>query len=181
MTTRRAAARYAKALLEVSIAEADPAAVEQALADVVQAMHEHAELHHAFTNPSMPAQARRGIADAVARRLSAPAPAARLLALLASRDRLALLPDVLTTYRALLLEHRRILRADVRSAAPLAPATVDALTARLSQATGWTVQINATVDPSLRGGIVTTIGSTVYDGSVRTQLRRMHQQLVHQG
>lgn len=181
MTTHRAAARYAKALLDVSIVEADPTAVEQALAAVAQAMRDHAELQQAFTNPSVPTPARRGIAEAIATRVGAPSPAARLLVLLADRDRLALVPDILAAYRALLLDHQRVLKADVRSAAPLPAATVTALAARLSQATGRTVQIDQTVDPSLIGGIVTTIGSTVYDGSVKTQLTRMHQQLVHQG
>ena len=181
MTTHRAASRYAKALLDVAIAEADPTAVEQAIAAVAQAMRDHAELHQAFTNPSVPTHARRGIADALAKRLAAPTPAARLLTLLADRDRLALVPDILAAYRALLLDHQRVLKAHVRSAAPLPAATVTALADQLSQATGRTVQIDQTVDPSLIGGVVTTIGSTVYDGSVRTQLSRMHQQLLHQG
>lgn len=181
MSTRRAASRYARALLDVALQESDPSTVETALATVAGAMHDHLELTQALTNPAVPAQARRGIVDALSTRVSAPSPAARLLALLADRDRLALVPEVLTAYRTMLREHRRILRADVRSAAPLPAATLDALAARLSAATGRTVEVDARVDPTLIGGIVTTIGSTVYDGSVRTQLARMHQQLVNQG
>jgi F-type H+-transporting ATPase subunit delta len=40
------------------------------------------------------------------------------------------------------------------------------------------VQLDTAVDPSIIGGIVTRIGSTVYDGSIRTQLQKMKQQLV---
>ncbi len=36
------------------------------------------------------------------------------------------------------------------------------------------------VDPGLLGGVVAKIGSTVYDGSVKTQLERLRQELVEQ-
>jgi F-type H+-transporting ATPase subunit delta len=42
------------------------------------------------------------------------------------------------------------------------------------------VELSVSVDPELLGGVVATIGSTVYDGSVRTQLQRMRQELVEQ-
>jgi F-type H+-transporting ATPase subunit delta len=48
----------------------------------------------------------------------------------------------------------------------------------LSELTGRRVQLDAHVDSSLIGGVVTQIGSTVYDGSIRTQLQKMRQQLV---
>jgi F-type H+-transporting ATPase subunit delta len=44
--------------------------------------------------------------------------------------------------------------------------------------TGKQVQVETAVDSSMIGGMVTRIGSTVYDGSVRTQLAKMRQQLV---
>jgi len=55
---------------------------------------------------------------------------------------------------------------------------VTALERSLSGATGKQVQLDVALDPALIGGVVTRIGSTVYDGSIRTQLARMKQQLV---
>ena len=46
------------------------------------------------------------------------------------------------------------------------------------QATGKKVELSVSVDPELLGGVVAKIGSTVYDGSVKTQLQCMRQELV---
>ena len=43
----------------------------------------------------------------------------------------------------------------------------------LKQATGKDVDVRVTVDPSVLGGIVTTIGDTVIDGSVRSRLAQV--------
>jgi F-type H+-transporting ATPase subunit delta len=181
MSTRTSATRYARALLDVALQEADLATVEHGLADFVGAMTSNPELTQALTNPSVPAAARRRIVAAVVDRIAPPTPAAKLLTLLAERDRMALLPEVLEVYRELVLDHQKIVKAHVRSAAPLAMADVAALQVRLSEATGRQVQVETTVDPTLMGGLVAQIGSTVYDGSVRTQLQKMRQQLVEQG
>jgi F-type H+-transporting ATPase subunit delta len=77
-----------------------------------------------------------------------------------------------------LLAHRGIVRGTVTSAAPLAPEKVSALERSLSDATGKQVQFDLQVDPSLIGGVVAQIGSTVFDGSIRTQLQKIRQQLV---
>jgi F-type H+-transporting ATPase subunit delta len=48
----------------------------------------------------------------------------------------------------------------------------------LGQASGKQVLVSTRVDPAIIGGAVARIGSTVYDGSVTTQLARMRQKLV---
>lgn len=178
MNLRASATRYAKALLEVAVAESDAARVELDLAAIVSVMDDHAELHHALTSPRIPAASRRGIVGALAERGNVAPPLAKLLGLLADRGRLALLPEVLAVYRERFLAHQHIVQASVTSAAPLAPDTVQRLAERLGALTGKQVQLSATVEPSLLGGMVARVGSTVYDGSVRTQLEKMKQQLV---
>jgi F-type H+-transporting ATPase subunit delta len=69
-------------------------------------------------------------------------------------------------------------RGTVLAAAPLGPDKVSALERSLSAATGKKVQLETQVDPSLIGGVVARIGSTVYDGSIRTQLQKVRQQLI---
>ena len=66
----------------------------------------------------------------------------------------------------------------VTTAAPLATDKASALQARLAELTGRTVQLSTTVNPSIIGGVVTQIDSTVYDGSVTRQLARMRARLV---
>jgi F-type H+-transporting ATPase subunit delta len=181
MSLRASATRYAKALLEVAAAESDPARVEQDLAGIVSAITAHAELRQALTSPTVPGQARRGLVGALGERMGVAAPLAKLLQMLAERGRLELLPEILQVYRERLLSHQNIVQAEVASAAPLSPETLEQLAGRLSALTGKRVQLAASVDPELIGGVVARVGSTVYDGSVRTQLEKMKQRLVETG
>lgn len=180
MSLRTSAARYAKALFEVALAESDPSRIEADLAAVAAAMDEHADLERALVSPAIPQAVRVSITRALSDRVGAQPPTAKLLELLATRGRLELVPHVRDVYRERLLAHQQVVRASVTSAAPLPPAKVLALEQRLSALTGKQVQLEVGVDPSLIGGVVATIGSTVYDGSIRTQLQKMKQQLVEQ-
>ena len=82
------------------------------------------------------------------------------------------------SFRERLNAKRGVVRAKVTTAAPLGPAQVEALSTRLAALTGRQVQLSAKVDPSIIGGVVTQVGSTVYDGSVTSQLARMRRKLV---
>jgi F-type H+-transporting ATPase subunit delta len=178
MSLRTSATRYARALLDVGLRESDPQKIERDLASFVNAMNASPELKRALTNPRMPPATRRAVVDAMARQIGMDAPLAKLLGILADRGRLEIYNDLLVVYRERLLAHQGIVRGEVTSAAPLAADKVAALERSLSAATGKQVQLEASVDPSLIGGVVATIGSTVYDGSIRTQLQKIRQQLV---
>jgi F-type H+-transporting ATPase subunit delta len=103
-----------------------------------------------------------------------------MLVLLARTGKLNLVPELDASYRERLQSHQNVVRADVTSAVALSPEKTKALQESLSKVTGKKVEISAGVDPELMGGVVARIGSTVYDGSVKTQLQRMRQELVKQ-
>ena len=178
MSLRTSATRYAKALLDVAIKESDPVRIERDLTAVVDAVTTHGELQRVLTSPRTPQAARLGIVKSLTDRATVQPPVAKLLAMLAERGRLELLPELLAVYRERLLAYRNIVRAVVTSAAPLTPDKVRAIEQRLALATGKNVQLETAVDPAIIGGVITRIGSTVYDGSIRTQLAKMRQQLV---
>jgi F-type H+-transporting ATPase subunit delta len=178
MSLRTSASRYAKALLDVVVQESDPAQIERELSDIVEVMSQHGELRRAMTNPAVPQHARLGVVRALVERARVQPPLAKLLVMLAERGRLELLPHLLDVYRERLLAHSNLVRGSVTSAVPLAPEKVTALEQRLGSLTGKQVRLTVDVDPSLVGGVVARIGSTVYDGSIRTQLDKMKQQLI---
>lgn len=178
MSTRTAATRYAKALLDVASSDADAAALDRDLTGVAEAMDAHRELRMALTSPSVPAAGKRKIVSAVGERLGLGEVSRRALDLLAERDRLGNLAEVLTVFRERLLERQKIQRAEVRSATPLSPETARAIETRLSAVTGTTVKVDTVVDPALIGGVLAKVGSTVYDGTVKTQLEKLRKQLV---
>ena len=181
MSLRTSATRYAKALLDVAIQESDPARIETDLAAVLAVMNEHAEMRRAMLSPAILQGVRVNVVRALTDHLGMQPPAAKLLALLAARGRLELLPDLVDVYRQRLLMHRNIVRATINTAAPLSAEKVEALAKSLGALTGKQMQLDVDVDPALIGGVVAKIGSTVYDGSIRTQLQRMKKQLVENG
>jgi F-type H+-transporting ATPase subunit delta len=177
MSMRASAARYAKALLDVAITESDPERAEQELAAFVDLVRTNSDLQRTFANPVVSAAAKRAIVQQILDRLRPTTPVGKLLLLLASRGRLALLPDLLDVYRERLMEHRNVLQAEVTTAAPLSSERAAQLQQRLAHATGRTVTMTTRVDPSIIGGVVTRIGSTVYDGSVATRLAKVRDRL----
>jgi|694.fasta_scaffold129033_2 F-type H+-transporting ATPase subunit delta len=181
MSTRTSATRYAKALLDVTTSDADAAKVEQDLGAFVALIESNPELRQALLSPSVPASARRNIASAVAERIGMAPTGVRLLQLLADRDRLGMAGELLAVFRERLLDRRKIVRADVRSAVALAPEALKAIESRLGAVTGKNVAIDAAVDPALIGGVVAKVGGTVYDGTVKSQLEKLRKQLVGAG
>jgi F-type H+-transporting ATPase subunit delta len=181
VTSRAAAARYARALLDVVIKErGNPEQIEQEMASIADIISKHPELQRALTNPAIPVNGKRGVMQELTTRVKVSAPVAKLLVLLADRDRLGLLPDLLDVYRERLMDYRQVVRAEVTTAVPLSQDRAAQLEQRLAELTGRRVTMTAKVDPSLIGGIVTRIGSTVYDGSVATHLETMKQRLMEQ-
>ena len=169
--------RYARALLAVAIDQSSPGDVERTLTGFVALLDGHAELRRVLTNPAIPVTAKRGLVDALAGRASLSPPVANLLRLLAERNRLALLPEVCDAYRQRLMEHEHVIEAEITTAAPLDAGRVDALRRRLAAATGRRVKMAARTDEALIGGVVARVGSTVYDGSVATQLEKIRTKL----
>jgi F-type H+-transporting ATPase subunit delta len=177
MTTRASAARYARALFDVALQESNPEQVERDLTAFSDLLAQHAELHQAMTNPGIPIQGKVGVIREIVARAGWSAPVGKLLLMLAERDRLTIWRDLVERYRERLLEHQQVIRAEVTTATPLSPERTAAIEQRLATATGRRVLLSTKVDPSIIAGVVTRIGSTVYDGSIATQLDAMKQRL----
>lgn len=171
--------RYAKALFDVALQEkADLAQIDRDLTLLSEVMHEHRTLLQEATRHGVPDEVRTGVMGAISDKLGAGSQVRKLLLLLARSHKLALVPDMTKAYRERLHAHQNVVSAHVATAAPLAADKTQALAARLSEVTGKTVDLTVSVDDSLIGGIVATIGSTVYDGSVKTQLKKLREALT---
>jgi len=179
MTNKTAAMRYARALLDVAIKEqADLDQIERDLASLAALFTQYPALAHALLNPVVPVPRKRAaVAELLAAGPVTPM-VAKLVTLLTDRDRLVLVPDLLAGYRDRLLDHRNIVRAEVTTTASLPPERAKAIEASLSRSTGRTISLTTRVDPAIIGGVVTRIGSTVYDGSVARQLEKIRERLT---
>jgi len=177
MSMRASAARYARALLDITVKESDPVAAEKDLAGFVTAVRTHPDLQRTLATPVISASAKRAVVQQILDRSQPIAPVAKLLLLLASRGRLELVADILDVYRKRLREHQQIVEAEVTTATPLSPERIADLQERLARITGRTVSMTTRVDETIIGGVVTRVGSTVYDGSVATQLAKVRERL----
>ena len=179
MTNKTAAIRYARALLDVAVKEkADLELIEHELTQFADLFTQYPLLEKVLLNPAVPLPRKRAAVDDLLAHAKFTPIVSKLLALLADRDRLVLVPELLKAYSDRLLDHRGVVRAEVTTAVALDPRRADAIQQGLASLTGRTVLLATKIDPSIVGGLVARIGSTVYDGSVTRQLEKMKDRLV---
>ena len=179
MTSRSIARRYAAALFDVASRKGSEEQAGRDVAAVVALIKGHEGLQRALETPAVPAQRKRAVIEAVMAAAGAIGDETRRMVLmLAERDRLMILPDVAASYSERLMAAKRIVPAEVVTATPLAEKSRAALAQALGRALGGEVTITARVDPAIVGGVVATVGSLVYDGSVTGQLDRLKKKLV---
>lgn len=179
MTARAVATRYARALFDVTLKEGDLQQVGRDLAGFSELIASNETLGRALTNPAIPVQKKRAVVKELTGRAETLSPiVSKLLVLLADRDRLALLPEIVRAYENRVMDHAQVVRAELVTAIALPSERLQALQQGLARATGRRVQMDSRIDPSILGGAIARVGSTVYDGSVTTQLARLKQRLM---
>jgi F-type H+-transporting ATPase subunit delta len=171
------ARRYARALLSLGLEEGKFEQYGDEIEAVVRAMKESRELGFLFTNPGYALQQRQGAVDAVAGALKLSPVTINFLRLLVDRQRIADLPQIARSYRAMVDQQAGRVRATVTSAGPLSDDELGRLREALGRMTGRSIVLEAKTDSSLLGGAVTQVGTTMLDGSLRTQLLRMRDEL----
>jgi F-type H+-transporting ATPase subunit delta len=179
MTSRAAAVRYARALFDVALKEGDIQQAGRDLSAFAQLVAGHETLSRALSNPAIPAARKRAVVEQVLAKSQSISPiVAKLLLLLAERDRLGLLADIAAAYENRLMEHAKVVRAELVTAIALPPDRVAAVQDGLARATGRQVRLESRTDASIIGGAIARVGSTVYDGSVTRQLEKIKDALI---
>ena len=94
--------------------------------------------------------------------------------------RVGTLPSIAQVFHELREEKLGIVPAQVTTAQPLTEEMLTRTKQALQQLTGRRVRLETRVDPELLGGAVTRIGSTIYDGSLRSQLARLRREMIQE-
>jgi F-type H+-transporting ATPase subunit delta len=181
MTTSAVATRYASALADVVTAPASsvrPEAVLGELQNFAATFRGSDALQNALTSPAVPVARKRAVVGKIADTLQLSRVARNFLYVLIDHRRIAALDGVLHSFEIIVDERMGFARAEVSSAKDLSDAQRTALSAQLERMTGKRIRMQYAVDPSLIGGVVARIGSTVYDGSVRGQLDSLGRKLA---
>jgi F-type H+-transporting ATPase subunit delta len=169
--SRGAARRYAEAAFEIAVRDDSMGAWLRAF-EVAEERLGSPEAMRLLTNPAVSAAERTSVLD---RALGADVERAarNLLALLVRRGRFEMLPDLIREFRRLHRRREGIVEATVTSAAPLEPAVVEAIEARIADMTGQRVELSLAVDADLLGGLQVRVGDRLIDASVRGRLERL--------
>ena len=179
MTSRTAAARYARAALDVATKEsADLDQIAQELDEVIAFFKRHPALEGLMLNPAVPAPRKRAAMEQITNVSGLTPIVSKLLVLLADRDRLALLKDLAAAYHDFLADRQNVVRAEVTSAEPLSNDRLQTIEKRLATVTGKRVSMTTKVDKDIIGGVIARVGSTVYDASIATQLKKIRERLT---
>lgn len=180
MTLSAVAARYANALADVVTGSASALKPEQALVELRAfdaLLRESPELHNALVTPAVAGSRKKAVVGRLADVLNLSRITRNFLFVLVDHRRITSLSDIIRTFEEVVDARLGFAQAQVSSAAGLSETEQRALAAQLERLTGKRIRMRFSIDPSLIGGAVARIGSTVYDGSVRGQLAALERRL----
>ena len=170
--------RYASALLDVAQAQGSAEKVKTSLDDFAAEILESADLQHFLENPAVSRDAKRSVLAKILKLLGASPIMSNFLNVIVDHRRAGILPEIAEAYSALLNDRLGIAIATVSSSAELSTQEKTRITQGLEKTTGKKIEAQYSVDATLLGGAVVRIGSVIYDGSVKEQLRRMEAALA---
>jgi F-type H+-transporting ATPase subunit delta len=152
--------------------------VQSQLDDYLAAWREATDLREVFLDPSFPIDEKVAILDKLNARLEMRTQVRNFIAVIIQHDRLNVLDDVVAEYRKEVNQRLGISEVRVTTARPLEADERQGIEQKVAALTGTQVQATYHEDKSLLGGVVVSVGSTVYDGSVKGKLERLKEQLI---
>jgi F-type H+-transporting ATPase subunit delta len=175
--------RYARALAAViSDQKLDVVATQGQLNDFVDTLEASADLREVLQDPSIPEPQKLKVLDAIAAKSGMSKTVRNFIAVIAHHQRLHELRSMVAAYDTIADENASVAEADIVSALPLDEKNRKLLEDKILAMTGHQ-QVHATYrqDATLLGGAIVTVGSTVYDGSIRAQLQQLKARLIAAG
>jgi len=171
--------QYARAFADVVLqARLDAPAIDRQLNDFLAAWDSSAPLREVFENPAISEVQKTAILDKMNAKLGMVKELRNFIAIITRNNRIAHVHEIAQAYRAELQERQGIRQAEIVTARELNEKERNSLLAGVGQLAGARVQATFRLDPSILGGTVVRIGSTVYDGSVKGRLERLREELI---
>ena len=178
MSVETISRRYATALADVVLKSGETESVKSELRMWEQLVAGNQDLQNAFGNPAISLAKKEKVLDELIEKARPSRTSANFLRVLLRNGRLMDLGEIMNRFESVLEERSGVISADVASARELTDGQRNELKANLERRTGRQVNINFAVDPQLIGGVVTRIGSTIYDGSVKTKLENLREEMI---
>lgn len=169
-STSGAAGRYASAIFDLANETNALDTLEGDFASLRETIDGSADLAHVVNSPAFSRADQQKALDAILAKSGSSDLTKNFVSLMISKGRLGALPGAMAGFTELLADHRSETVAEVTSAKPLSDQQREKLAANLKSSFGKDVKIDASVDPSLLGGLVVKIGSKMIDGSLKAKL-----------
>ncbi|MGA2921114.1 MAG: ATP synthase F1 subunit delta [Candidatus Sulfotelmatobacter sp.] len=168
------ASTYARAFADVVLgAHLDGNRALAELRAIAALLAESSDLRRVWENPAIPAEQKRGLLDAITQRDGISKHVRNLVAVLIDHRRIHFLEPVIRQLEKELDARMGFAEAEIITSRDLGDAEKREVEARVEKLTGKKVRAHYAQDPSLLGGAVVRVGSTIYDGSVKGQLERI--------
>jgi F-type H+-transporting ATPase subunit delta len=175
------AARYATAVFDLAREDKALGKLEGDVEALAEALDVSAELRDVISSPIYSRDEQAAALTGVAKALKLSPTMTNTLALMASKRRLFVLPQLISALRARIADEKGEVAVDVIAATSLTDAQRDALSKSIAASVGKSVKINMAVDESLIGGLVVKVGSTMIDTSIKSKLAALQNTLKEVG
>lgn len=171
---------YAKALFELAQEHNELESIQGDLAGLVETMKEQPELHQAFSAFMFSTSDRGKLIDELAKKMSLNALVVRFLHLLVAKNRLLVLDAIYEAFRNLVDESKNTVRGTVTTVEPLTESQTADLSKTFGRKLNKQVVLDSAIDKEILGGLIVKIQGLTFDGSLRTTIRRLKENLERQ-
>lgn len=177
MSESRAAIRYAKALLELSVEKKSTEALEADMRTVLDTLNDSTELQEVLADPVINGSAKQQVLESVFK--GSQQGTLDLIKLLVNNKRVGLLAQVAQKFIALSEALRGEEAATVTTAVTLTADMEKQVLAKVAELTGKKVSLKSVVDPAVLGGFILRVGDTQYDASIANKLSEVKRSFVN--
>jgi F-type H+-transporting ATPase subunit delta len=180
MKDRKLAVRYARALFAAFPDPARNEPIARLLTNIARSFEADPVLRDRMLDPAIPRATRSQALTTLARQSGLPQGVSNFLRTLVDNNRIAVIPSIAAVFEEIREDAMGIVPAEITTAAPLSEQQRQRARDAVQKLTGRQVRLICSVAPEMIGGAVTRIGSTIYDGSLRTQLNLLRRQMAEE-
>jgi len=180
MKDRKLAVRYARALFATYPDPAQNEPISRFLISLGESIGGSRELRDRLLDPAIARSERAAVLTGIAQQVGLPQGVSNFLITLVDNNRVTALPAIAAVFEEMREEALGIVPAEITTATPLTDDLRQRTKKAVQKLTGLEVRLTCKVEPEMIGGAVTRIGSTVYDGSLRTQLQQLRRRMTEE-
>lgn len=179
MSSETVARRYGAALADIVAGTSDADVVKTELGAWEELVASNTDLNSMFANPAISHLDKSSVLEKLLAKTATSKVTSNFLKVLLQNGRFAELGGIRQRFLSELESRSGNLVAKITASRELSDSEKSELGQNLERLTGKRIKPEYIIDKGIIGGVITQVGSTVYDGSVRTQLENLREELVN--